>query len=199
MKNSRKRITAIIVCIVAVVAIVAGSLAWYTTTNSLSGFGNLVGFKTTAKVYFQTQDGAQTASPDKNGLYTLSLDSSDDNYIGNLRLNVIHKGYGKSYVRVKMSVQWTMPDGTVTQNVVLPYKFANDWYDNRGEDYCVYYTKSSGLFDSYDKSIITGFDADSFNSETLTTSATAKVSITVESVQANRYRQIWQIDSLPWE
>ena len=59
MKNSRKRITAIIVCIVAVVAIVAGSLAWYTTTNSLSGFGNLVGFKTTAQVYFDTHNGTQ--------------------------------------------------------------------------------------------------------------------------------------------
>lgn len=200
MKKGTKRIAAIIVCLVAVIAIVAGSLAWYTSTNSLSQVGSLLGFKTTASVYFENQSGKKiSAQADENGLYTMSLNSEDENYIGNLKINVVHKGYAKSYVRVKMSIQWTMPDGTITQNVMLPYQFDKNWFDNRSTDYCVYYTLDQGLFDSYDKSIIAGFDSQSFESNTLTTSATPKIAITVESTQANRYKQIWGLDSLPWE
>lgn len=199
MKKGKRRIAAVIVCAVAVLAIVAGSLAWYTSTNSLSVAGSLLGFKTYASVNFEDQNGQMhTAQADENGLYTMSLNPSDLNYVGNLRVLVVHKGYAKSYVRVKMSVQWTMPDGTVTQNVVLPYTFDNNWYDNRGNDYYVYCTQDSGLFNSYDKSIITGFDSEKFESSTLTETSTPKIAITAESVQINRYQQIWGIDSLPW-
>lgn len=199
MKKGKRRIAAVIICAVAVLAIVAGSLAWYTSTNSLSVAGNLLGFKTYASVSFEDQNGKMhTAQTDENGLYTMSLNPSDLNYIGNLRVFVIHKGYAKSYVRVKLSVQWTMPDGTVTQNTVLPYSFDDNWYDNRSSDYYVYCTQDSGLFNSYDKSIITGFDSEKFESLTLTETATPKIAITAESVQINRYRQIWGIDSLPW-
>ena len=97
-----------------------------------------------------------------------------------------------------MSVQWTMPDGTVTQNTVLPYSFSDNWYDNRSNDYYVYCTQDSELFNSYDKSIITGFDSKKFEASTLTETATPKIAITAESVQINRYKQIWGIDSLPW-
>ena len=45
MKKGKRRIAAVIICAVAVLAIVAGSLAWYTSTNSLSVAGNLLGFK----------------------------------------------------------------------------------------------------------------------------------------------------------
>lgn len=199
MKKGKRRIAAVIICVVAVLAIVAGSLAWYTSTNSLSVAGNLLGFKTYASVNFEDQNGKMhTAQADENGLYTMSLNPSDLNYVGNLRVLVIHKGHAKSYVRVKMSVQWTMPDGTVTQNTVLPYSFSDNWYDNRSNDYYVYCTQDSELFNSYDKSIITGFDSKKFETSTLTETATPKIAITAESVQINRYKQIWGIDSLPW-
>ena len=112
---------------------------------------------------------------------------------------MLQKGHSKCYVRVQMNVEWVMPDGTVTQNVTLPYKFAEKWFDNRSEDYCVYYTETSGLEEKYDQSIITGFDEESFINNNLTQSATPRLSVSVESVQVNRYQQFWGLDKLPWE
>ncbi len=200
MKKGRKKIAAIIISVVAVIAIVSGSLAWYTSTNSLQQNGRLFGFNSSARVYFKLSDGSEfTAAADKDGLYKLSLDSNAKNYVGNLRINVVQKGYAKCYTRVQMNVEWVLPDGTVTQNIMLPYKFAEKWYDNRSEDYCVYYTENSNLYEQYDKSIITGFDEDGFINDNLTQSATPRISISVESVQINRYQQLWGIDKLPWE
>ena len=200
MKNSRRKIAALIICLVAVVAIVSGSLAWYSSTNSVTKVASLAGFSTKADVYLAALDGKEPKiQQDENGLYILSANPEDQNFIGNLRINVVHKGYASSYVRVKMSVQWTMPDGTITQNVLLPFDFADKWYDNRENDYCVYYTEDTGLFESYDKSIITGFDGEDFAQKTMTKDAVAKVAVTVESVQINRYQQIWGIEALPWK
>ncbi len=198
MKNGRRILAAAVVCLVAVVAIVSGSLAWYSSTNSVTQLASVSTFQTTARVYFTTAKGDVDAKADADGFYALSTNPEDSNYIGNLKLNVIHKGYANSYVRVKMSVQWTMPDGTVTQNIMLPFTFADKWYDNRVNDYCVYYTEDTGLFSSYDKSIITGFDGEKFAAENLTETATPKLAVTVESVQYNRYEQLWGIKTLPW-
>lgn len=200
MKKSRRKIAAIIISVVAVIAIVSGSLAWYTSTNSLQQNGRLFGFNSSARVYFKLSDGSEfTAAADEDGLYKLSLDSNAKNYVGNLRINVVQKGYAKCYTRVQMNVEWVLPDGTIAQNIMLPYEFAEKWYDNRSEDYCVYYTENSNLYEQYDKSIITGFDEDGFINDSLTQSATPRISISVESVQINRYQQLWGIDKLPWE
>lgn len=198
MKNGRRMAAAVIICLVAVVAIVSGTLAWYSSTNSMTQLATLGTFNTTAYVQFDTKDGLVTAAPGSDGFYALSTNPQDDNYIGNFKLHVVHKGYANSYVRVKMSVQWTMPDGTITQNVLLPFTFAEKWYDNRANDYCVYYTEDTGLFASHDKSIIESFDGEKFAQETLSETATPKLAVTVESVQINRYQQMWGIDALPW-
>ncbi len=199
MKKSRRSIAVLIICLVAVIAIVSGSLAWYSSTNSITQLGYLAGFRTTAEVYLINSNGAKIQPRvDENGLYILSTNPEDNNYIGNLKINVIHKGGANSYVRVKMNVQWTMPDGTVAQNIMLPFEFAEKWYDNRENDYCVYYTEDEGLFSSYDKSIIAGFDSERFQNESLTESAIPKVAISVESVQINRYQQVWGLEALPW-
>ncbi len=200
MKNSKRKIAVLIICLVAVIGIVSGSLAWYSSTNSITQIGTLAGFRTKANVYLQNENGETVGVPkDEKGLYVLSSDPEDFNYIGNLRINVIHKGYANSYVRVKMGIQWTMPDGTVTQNVLLPFEFADKWYDNRENDYCIYYTEDTGLFENYDKSIITAFDGEKFAAETLTADAEAHISVSVEAVQINRYQQVWGIEALPWK
>ncbi len=200
MEKSRKKIAVIIVSIVAIIAVVSGTLAMFTSKSSLVQNGKLFGFSSNARVYFETEDGkTMNASADKDGLYKLSLDSNAKNYIGNFRVNVVKKGRSKCYVRVKLNVEWTLPDGTVTENIMLPYNFAEKWYDNRSKDYCVYYTENSGLEEDYDKSIITGFDEQKFLEEGLTETAVPRVSVSVEAVQINRYQQIWGIEKLPWE
>lgn len=198
--KSRRRIAVLLVCIVVAIGIISGSLAWYSSTNSITQLGTLAGFSSKAVVYLLDENGGQTTPPcDKNGLYILSADPNADNYVGKLRINVVHKGYANSYVRVKMNVQWTMPDGTVTQNVLLPFEFAEKWYDNRENDYCVYYTEDTGLFENYDKSFIASFNGEKFQEETMTKDAVALVAISVESIQINRYQQVWGIETLPWE
>ncbi len=200
MKNSRRKIAVLIICLVAVIGIVSGSLAWYSSTNSITQLGTLAGFRTTANVYLLDAQGNKTyPESDENGLYILSTDPESKNYIGNFKINVVHRGYSNSYVRVKMNVQWTMPDGTVTQNILPPFEFAEKWYDNRENDYCIYYTEDTGLFSSYDKSIISSFDSEKFAQQTMTKDAVAKVSVSVESIQINRYQQVWGIEALPWK
>lgn len=200
MKKGRKKIAAIIISVVAVVAIVSGTLAWYTSTTSLMQNGKLFGFTSSARVYFKLSDGTEyNATTDKDGLYVLSLDSNAKNYVGNLRINVVQKGYSKCYTRVQMNAEWVKPDGTIAQNITLPYKFADKWFDNRNNDYCVYCKENSKLYGDYDKSIITGFDEETFIKNNLTESATPRISVSVESVQVNRYQQLWGIDKLPWE
>ncbi len=200
MKNSRRKIAVLIICVVAVIGIISGSLAWYSSTNSITQLGTLAGFKTKANVYLVDESGKQiNLEKDKNGMLLLSTNPEDVNYVGNLRINVIHRGYSNSYVRVKMSVQWTMPDGTVTQNVLLPYEFADKWYDNRENDYCIYYTEDTGLFENYDKSIISDFDDEKFAETTMTKDAVGHLSVSVEAIQINRYQQVWGIENLPWK
>lgn len=200
MNKGRKRIAAILISVVAVIAIVSGSLAWYTSTTSLQQNGKLLGFTSSARVYFLLSDGTKySATADKDGLYKLSLDSNAKNYVGNLRINVIQKGYSKCYTRVKMNVEWVMPDGTIAQNITLPFKFAEKWFDNRNDDYYVYCTENSKLYGDFDKSIITEFDEETFINNNLTKSATPRIAVSVESVQINRYQQVWGIDKLPWE
>ena len=46
---------------------------------------------------------------------------------------------------------------------------------------------------------VTAFRFCAFISNNLTQSATPKLSVSVESVQVNRYQQFWGIDKLPWE
>lgn len=199
MKKGRRSIAVIIICLVAVIAIVSSTFAWYSSTNSMTQLASIGNFQTYVNVYFENESGNVTATTDADGFYVLSTDPQDVNYIGKLKVNVVHKGYLNAYVRVKMNVQWTMPDGTVIQNVLLPFTFAEKWYDNRANDYCVYYTEDTGLFANHDKSIIESFDGEKFAAETLSEVAVPKLAITAESVQINRYPQFWGMETLPWE
>ncbi len=198
MKNSRRKLAVLLISVVAIISLVVGTFAWYSSTNSITQLGSIGDLRTFAHAYLERNGVKLNIPVDDDGLYVLSTNPKDDNYLGNLRVAINQKGYSHAYVRVKFNVQWTMPDGTVTQNVQLPFTFAEKWYDNRSEDYCVYYTETIGLFASHDKSIITGFDLEKFQQETLSEIAVPKMAITAESVQINRYPQIWGMDNLPW-
>lgn len=202
-KNLKKRTLAIIAAVVAVIALVGGSLAWYVTSSSLSQHFSISGFDVAANVYFDVDGQKVNASKykDENGLYILSLDKDDINYVGKLRVSVGHSG-GKAMVRVRLNNEWTMGDGTVAQyNAALPYTFNSEWFDNRNTDYCVYYRggDNSGKASFGSSELITGFDESSFDTSGFVDGVTLKTSIQVDAVQVNRYPQIWKIDTLPWK
>lgn len=198
-----KRTVVIIVAIVAVIAVVGSSFAWFATQTSLFQSFSVGSFEVSADVYFM--DGGKKVSADgykdENGLYNLSLDKEEANYIGNLRASVVHSG-SKACVRVTMNHQWTLADGTIAQNkVAVPYKFEKNWYDNRNVDYSVYYmgSDSSGEAAFENASFITGFDAAAFDTSSIAEGTTLKVLIQVDAVQINRYPQVWGIEKFPWE
>ena len=89
-----KRAILIFVAVIAAIALVGGSLAWFVTQSSLVQRFSISGIKAGAEVYFDNGSGKINAEKylDKDGLYALSLDSSADNYIGNLRADVTLSG-----------------------------------------------------------------------------------------------------------
>lgn len=198
-----KKAVVIIVAIVALVAVVGSSFAWFVSRTSLLQNFSLSSFEVGADVYFL--DGKEKVSADEykdeNGLYILSTNKDDANYLGNLRIDVTHSG-AKACVRVTMNHQWALADGTIAQNsVALPYEFAKGWFDNRNTDYSVYYAgeDNSGEASFRTAEFITGFDENSFDASALVEGVVLKLFIQVDAVQVNRYPQIWDIEKFPWE
>lgn len=203
LKKINRRTFVIIIAVVAVIAIVGSSLAWFVTKSSLSQNFSISSFDVSANVYFTDGKTKTDASKyaDEDGLYVLSLNKDDVNYIGNLRVQVNHTG-AKACVRVQLNNEWTFADGSVAQyNAAVPYTFGDDWYDNRNTDYCVYYCGSdeSGKADFSSSELINGFDEDSFDTTGFVDGVSVRVMIQVDAVQVNRYPQLWNIDTLPWK
>ena len=203
MHKLNKKAVVIIVAIVAIVAVAGSTFAWFVTRTSLSQQFGLNSFDVAADVYFLDGDKKVSAKDytDENGLYILSLNEEDANYIGNLRASITHTG-AKACLRVTMNHQWTLADGTVAQHsVAIPYKFSSLWYDNRDVDYSVYYMGEdlSGKAGFTNQDFITGFDAQAFDTSAIVDGVSLKLLIQVDAVQVNRYPQLWNIDALPWK
>lgn len=198
-----KRAIVVIVAIIAAVAVVGGSLAWFVTQSSLSQKFGISGFTAGAQVYFLDGEKKVDAKAyvDGDGLYVLSLDKSAENYIGKLRADVTLSG-ARACVRVRMSHEWKNAEGKIAQyTAAIPYVFAENWFDNRSADYCVYYQAKdlSGKSDFEKTPFIVGFDDSSLDSFGLESGASVRVLIQVDAVQVNRYPQLWNIDALPWK
>lgn len=200
MKKTKKRILLIITAAVVVIAVVAGSLAWFSGKGSLSTYLRLGNFKTSADVYFKTEDGKIDAEKYvQDGLYTVSLEKSDDNYIGNFNIDCNYSGYGKAYVRVKIAAQWTSATGNITNAGVLPFNVSKAWFDNREDDYCIYYSSNAGIADFSNVNVVSGVDASALSNAVADDTATLQISVSADAVQINRYPQAWGIEKLPWE
>ena len=201
-KINRKALVAI-VAVIAVIAVVGSSLAWFVTQTSKSQRFLLSGIKASAVVSFANGKNAVDSEKykDSNGLYVLSLNENDENYIGKLRVTVNHSG-SSCCLRVKMAYEWQFSDGSVSQySSAVPFVFGSDWYDNRNTDYCIYYRgdDDSGKFSADSMLLISGFNNNKFDTSGFEDGVTVKVLIEVDAVQFNRYPQLWNIEKLPWE
>lgn len=201
-KISRKALVAI-VAIIAVIAVVGSTLAWFVTQSSVMQKYSISGIDASAEVTFSANGSAVNADKykDGDGLYLLSLNAADENYIGNFRVTVNHSG-SKCCLRVKTVYEWTLADGTVSQYTAqIPYIFGENWYDNRSADYCVYYQGNdlSGKLSESTVSLISGFDDAAFDASAFESGTSVRALIEVDAVQFNRYPQIWNIEKLPWK
>lgn len=202
-KKISKKAIVIIVAVIAIIAVVGSSLAWFVTQTSKSQSFILSGIKTSANVYFANGKNNVAAEKfkDENGLYTLSLNKDDENYIGKLKV-IINRSGATCCLRVKTVFEWQLADGSVTQFTTnVPYVFTNDWYDNRSTDYCVYYMGGdrSGKARVDTLFLINSFDESKFDLSGVEEGTTVKVLIEIDAVQTNRYPQLWNIEKLPWE
>lgn len=198
-----KKAIVIIVAIVAAIAVVGSSLAWFVAQTSKSQTFFLSGIKTSATVYFANgkTDVDAEKYKDENGLYLLSLNKDDENYIGKLKVIVKRSG-SACCLRVKTAFEWQLADGSVSSFTTnIPFVFNDDWYDNRSTDYCVYYKgeDSSGKATAETLYLIKSFDESKFDVSGIASGTSVKVLIEVDAVQFNRYPQLWKIDKLPWE
>jgi len=160
-------------------------------------------------------------------LFSVNLtDDTATNYIGNLRIVLRFSGASPAYIRVRLLGQWTENDvfiSSVFPSYSIPdnddiFGFSEDdktivptynnqdgtgWYDNRTEDFCYYYNapvypNSSG--GSVYMLLVNGLSSTAVESlENLQSSVELNMLVSVEACQPNRYRELFNLDSLPWE
>lgn len=202
-KRISKKAIVVIVAVVAIIAVVGSSLAWFVTQTSKSQSFYLSGIKTSATVFFVNGKTTVDAEKykDENGLYSLSLNGDDENYIGKLRV-IVHRSGAACCLRVRTAFEWQLADGSVSQFTTnVPYIFRSEWFDNRSTDYCVYYMGNDRSGKTRDDTLylIEGFDDSKLDLSEVENGTSVKALIEIDAVQTNRYPQLWNIEKLPWE
>lgn len=146
-------------------------------------------------------EGTEEKFIDEDGLITLSINPEDPNYIGKFRVDVNYKGDGAGYLRVKMVHEYSINGNSTQHPANVPYTVSNDWFDNRGNDFCYYYKQELDAGGDTAKTLnfITGIDDSSEEFKNLADGIVIKLAVETNMVQVNRYPQVWGIDKLPWK
>ena len=225
LKKPKKLPSILIVTLVAVVLALSVTLASiYTqveTVNRIFTVSNLA-----AKVDVTFNGVSNMSQYTTQYGITASADSSQPNYIGNLRVNVQYRGRGVGLIRVHLVEEWSRTE-TVSGNsvrTVQPYRLdipytlpANKtytlsgsgadsgnqakWLDNRAKDYCYYYatpvySTSGNTWKTIQ--LITGVDDTAIDFNLVPSGTDLHIIAEADVVQVNRYPQYWGITALPW-
>ena len=208
--NKTKKLLLIISAILLVVGI---TVAWFVLSTDYDETFNLSNFSTKVDCYFikdSTRIETTNYLDSETGTIKFSLDSEDDNFVGNFRADVKYKGEGNGYLRAKVVTEFSSLGAVASSNSKVPYIISqtnkSSWYDNRNNDFCYYYTdKLQGNNDEYTVlNLITGIETlnedSGFDVEVLKElNVEMYVAIEADMVQINRYPQFWGIDELPWK
>lgn len=199
-----KKFRLIVILSVALTLVIGSTLAWFIirTTDANQQF-SVANFRAEPYCYFK--NGENKVSPSEfegatdGNLIVLSTDPTAQNYIGNFCVDVNYKGDGAGYLRVKMVHEYSINGNSTQHPANVPYTVSDDWYDNRGNDYCYYYKNELDANGDTEKTLefITANNA--INLGELADGIVIKVAVETDMVQINRYPQIWNIDKLPWK
>ncbi len=197
-----KKFRLIVMALVTVVIVTGFSFAWFIMRSvDANQQMSVANFQAEPVCSFEGADTIDSQYKDGN-LIILSTNPTDENYIGKFRVNVKYKGDGAAYLRVKMVHEYSV-NGVSTQHPAnVPYKTSEDWYDNRGNDYCYYYKNEVDADDNTSENtlnFITGLNDTNGEISDIADGVVIKVAVETDMVQINRYPQIWGIDHLPWK
>ncbi len=219
-KNSiKKSPSAIIIAAVALVTVVAVTLAMFVSNTEVKRLFSVSNFIAEGEVYFDNSGSRTVPSKNSDGTITVNYrDSAATNYIGKLRVNAKYSGYGVGLVRVKIIEEWSQTDGTgkivLPYTLNLPYVVANPyntasvgnqkaWFNNRANDYCYYYATPIYVASEDADSVVTvplvtDFSADDIDLGAIASNTVLRIAVEVNAVQVNRYPQFWGLNRLPW-
>lgn len=196
-----KKFRLITMLLVTVIIVTGFSFAWFIGRTEYNRILSLSNFQAEPICSFEGADSIDSQYKDGN-LIILSTEPEAPNYIGNFRVNVKYKGDGAAYLRVKMVHEYSV-NGVSTQHPAnVPYATSDDWYDNRGNDYCYYYKNEVDADDNTSEKtleFITGLNDTEGDISGVADGVVIKVAVETDMVQINRYPQIWGIDHLPWK
>ncbi len=196
-----KKFRLITMLLVTVVIVTGFSFAWFIGRTEYDRILSLSNFQ--AEPVCSFEGSATIDSQYKDGkLIILSTDPEAPNYIGNFRVDVKYKGDGAAYLRVKMVHEYSVNDVSTQHPANVPYATSDDWYDNRGNDYCYYYKNEVDADDNTSErtlKFITGLNDTAGDISSIADGVVIKVAVETDMVQINRYPQIWGIDHLPWK
>lgn len=202
-----KKFRLIVILSVALLLVIGTTLAWFiirtTDANQLFSVAN---FQAEPDCYFM--NGEDKVSPSSiegatdGKLIVLNTDDPNaQNYIGKFCVDVNYKGDGAGYLRVKMVHEYSLNGNSTQHPANIPYATADaeNWYDNRGNDFCYYYKNELDADGDTEQTLKFITNNSEINLGELADGIVIKVAVETDMVQINRYPQIWKIDKLPWK
>lgn len=215
-KKTKKLPSKVIVLAVSGALLISMTLALLMNSVNLKRTFSVSNFKSECVVYFDT--GSGTIPCDTMNNIEVSLDPSADRFIGNLRADFKYTGCGVGLARVKIVEEWSTYNEATNTRTVQPYQIAvpyifgdvydysstgnqSAWYDNRGNDYHMYYATAVRCYSDTKAEVIpliTGLDVADMDFDTIPGGTELHISIQTDVIQVNRYPQFWKIATLPW-
>ncbi len=131
---------------------------------------------------------------------------SASNYLGHMRLTVYFRGTEETCLRVRIVEEWKDALGRKKRMPLTTMAYDNTkWIDNRKEDNAFYYSdvgnaadgwriKNANTTDVTELRLVTG---DPVIYSPLAAGTVLTIGIVVETVQFNRYQEIWKLKEYP--
>ena len=223
-KKAWNPILVLVLFLCAIFGLVALTYSWLSDSDDLVATdasdteyasAQIDDFHYTVEYSFNGTDWNDASGNQNNGLYGVVVNYSNPNapdYIGNLRYRVKQDGSMKSTVRVKFFYQWLKEEDSTAlpsdrraaqgSAITLIPNFVNTLWrmDQNSDGFYYYYDGSTYVFprsangaDSY-VDICHGFRTDP---ATVVSDAQLRIVAFVDGVQFNRYREVWEVSTVP--